>query len=347
MDNLRDHLVSFADDGVHIMVITDAEGRLLWREGTTAVVSKADEIGLVEGAQWDEAGAGTNAIGTALVVGHPVQVFGAEHFVRTNHSWVGTASPVHDPVDGRLLGVVGVNGPALTSHPSTLALVTSVARLAENELTTAHGSALEQLRTVAAPVLARIGGPALVVDRNGWVAAGIEMRPPARVLLPQRRSDTVEHVPPIGWCQREPFFDGWLIRVDESEPTASTSLVLDFHDEPTVTVVTQAGMRRIPLGPRHAEILMLLAWHREGRSAADLSVDLFGDTAHTVAVRAELSRLRRKLGSSLIDHRPYRFPHWLEVVCDKPDDVSALLPNSTAPGVLTMRGSAAALGRLA
>jgi hypothetical protein len=40
-------------------------------------------------------------------------------------------------------------------------------------------------------------------------------------------------------------------------------------------------------------------------SVAELSEALYGDPDHAVAVRAELSRLRRVLGS-ILDSRPYR-----------------------------------------
>lgn len=58
--------------------------------------------------------------------------------------------------------------------------------------------------------------------------------------------------------------------------------------------------------PRHAEILALLAGHRDGLSAADLSTRLFGVADRTVTVRAEISRLRKHLGGMLAAN-PYRF----------------------------------------
>jgi hypothetical protein len=337
VDILRAGLLSFADDGVHIMVITDAEGSVLWREGSTAVCAKAESMGLTEGARWDENSVGTTGIGTAQVVRRPLQVFAAEHFVRTHHPWICTASPLRDPVDGRLLGVVDVSGPAVTAHPSTLALVTSVAQLAERSLHAAHGDEVERLRAVSAPVLARMRGPALVTDRNGWVAAATEILPPDRVLLPDGRLYGGAHVPSIGWCQIEPIFDGWLIRPDPDEPDPPTTVRIDLRGKvPYVVVDAPSGHWRHRLSPRHAEILLVLARCPAGRSAAELSADLFGDPTRTVTVRAELSRLRRRLGS-LISQRPYRFAPGLEIGCDLPDDSAALLPTSTAPAIAKLR----------
>lgn len=92
---------------------------------------------------------GTNAIGTALVTRTPLQVHSAEHFVRSHHGWTCAASPLHDPRDGRLLGVVDVSGPAATVHPATLSLVSAVARVAEGELRARHWAAVERLRSAA------------------------------------------------------------------------------------------------------------------------------------------------------------------------------------------------------
>ena len=64
----------------------------------------------------------------------PVQVFAAEHFVRSHAAWTCAGAPITDPRDGRLIGVVDVSGPLETMHPATLAWVDSVAKLAEARL---------------------------------------------------------------------------------------------------------------------------------------------------------------------------------------------------------------------
>ncbi len=146
LPGLREALVTVADAAQHIMVVCDADGRVLWREGSSAVLRKADTLGFEPGADWSEGVVGTNGVGTPLVVRRPVQVFSAEHFVRTHHSWTCTGAPVTDPRDGTLLGVVDVSGPLRTMHPATLALVDSVAKLAEARLRERHVAALERLR---------------------------------------------------------------------------------------------------------------------------------------------------------------------------------------------------------
>jgi hypothetical protein len=343
MPTLSGGLGSVADASLQIMVVTDPEGRVLWREGNAGVLRRADTICLEEGAAWSEDTTGTNAIGTALSTGSAVQVHSAEHFVRTLHDWTCAAAPVHDPRDGRLLGIIDVSGPQSSFHPSTLALVDSVSRLAESGLRYRHLAAIERLRAVAAPLLCRLGGKALVVDTHGWLAAVTGMPPVDRVPLPDSLGAGRVWLPSLGACVAEPMPGGWLLRVIEADTPASASRVVLDLSEPRrlcATVSGAAGSWTQDLSPRHAELLYVLAVHRQGRSAAQLSVDLFDDPTRTVTVRAELSRVRRRL-TGLLDHRPYRFREEVEVEVLLPDDPRDLLPHSAAPAVLGVRAGGA------
>jgi hypothetical protein len=83
---------------------------------------------------WSEDSAGTNAIGTALTIGRPLQIFSAEHFLPDQHAWWCSAAPIRDPGTGRVLGVVDLSGPLRTAHPHSLALVSAAARMGEQLL---------------------------------------------------------------------------------------------------------------------------------------------------------------------------------------------------------------------
>ncbi|WP_234542068.1 GAF domain-containing protein [Streptomyces shenzhenensis] len=338
---LREGLLPVADTAQHIMVVADADGRVLWREGSSPVLRKADGLGLELGADWREDVVGTNGVGTPAVVRGPVQVFAGEHFVRSHVSWTCSGAPITDPRDGSLLGVVDVSGPLETMHPATLAWVNSVAKLAEARLRELHLDALERLRAVAAPVLARLGGRAVVVDADGWTAAVTGVPYPRRLALPKSLSPGHRWLPALGLCVVEPLAGGWLLRaVDEPAPAGGGRLVLDLARprRPSVTVGGGAGSWSRELSPRHAELLYLLAVRRAGRSAAGLAEDIFGDASRTVTVRAEMSRIRRYLGA-LLEHRPYRFREDAEIEVLLPDDPGDLLPHSTAPAVTAGRAS--------
>lgn len=266
---LSEGLIPAADASAQIVVITDGEGRVLWRDGNQAVIRRANGICLEEGAAWSEDSTGTNAVGTVLEAGRPLQVHSAEHFVRTLQNWTCAAAPVHDPRDGRLLGVIDVSGPDHTFHPATLALVESVARLAVAELRNRHLISVEGLRSVASPILSRLGGRALAVDANGWPAAVTGMPPVARLPLPRSFAAGRMWLPSLGMCAVEPLPGGWLIRVDDENtgagsPAPPGRVVLDLSGRRrwSVTVSGAAGSWTQGLTPRHAELLYVLSLHR-------------------------------------------------------------------------------------
>ncbi len=337
---LHEGLQPFTGSGQHIVMVADAEGRVLWRVGGASGLRRADGHGLAVGVDRREEVVGVNGLGTPLVTRRPVQVASAEHFVRILRSWACTGAVITDPRDGRLLGAVDVSGPLESHHPATLALVESVAKLAEARLWDLHLTSLERLRAVAAPVLARIGGRAVAVDDHGWTAAVTGMPYTRRLALPAALSPGRSRLPALGPCAVEALPGGWLVRPCDGPPAASGTarLVLDLTRPHrwTVTVSGGACSWTHELSPRHAELLYLLARHRTGRSAAALADDLFGDPARTVTARAEMSRVRRRLGAFL-EHRPYRFAEGVEVEVLLPDDPLDLFPRSLAPGVLRAR----------
>src|SRR5581483_9572650 len=59
-----------AGDG-HVFAVTDERGTLLWVRGDPRTVHRVERMNFVAGAAWAECEAGTNAPGTALVLGEP------------------------------------------------------------------------------------------------------------------------------------------------------------------------------------------------------------------------------------------------------------------------------------
>ena len=139
IDLLRDLVGSVAEDGKHLMAVSDGDGRLLWVEGHASPRRLAERMNFVEGAVWDEANAGTNAPGTALALDHAVQIFASEHFRPQVQAWTCAAAPIHDPFTGRTIGIVDVTGGDIVAHPHSLALVSAAARAAEAQLAVTLG----------------------------------------------------------------------------------------------------------------------------------------------------------------------------------------------------------------
>ena len=299
---LRQTLTTIADEASHIMLVTDARGLILWREGAADVRRMADRIALSEGALWSEEAIGTNGMGTALATDQPVQIHSAEHLVRRIHAWTCAAAPVHDPDTGRLLGAVDVSGPLRTVHPAMMALVTAAAQLAEGQLRVRMAAADELLRARNMRHLTALGdepgalltptGRVLAVQPLAWLPERIDVAAGAdRVELADGREAVVEQLD-----------EGYLLRLPEPRRRRTTLRLTLLGDQPSAVV----HGHELGLSLRHAELLALLLLHPSGLTAEQLMLQLYGDEGNPTTVRAEMHRLRNLLGPGVLDTKPYR-----------------------------------------
>jgi hypothetical protein len=301
LPDLRAVLGYAATSADFVVVIADSDGVVLWRDGAQTVRRTADQLGFVEGASWAEHDVGTNAIGTALIENTGITLFSAEHYALRQRGWYCIGEPVRDPRSGDILGVIDISGPALTLHPSTAGLAHSAARLAEAALWRLHRESLDRLCEQSAALLVNTSR-ALVVDEHGWVACARGMENPRRIAAPS--PGTAVFVPELGLTVPERLGHGWILRPRVVD--ARVELELDLGDSPRATIRGDVTWTR-GLSPRHAQILRTLAQNPgHGVTATDLSIALYGNAEHTVAIRSEISRLRKRLGA-IITGQPYRF----------------------------------------
>ena len=134
MPLIRRLLIEEAEDAGAIVVVADADARLLWVEGDPALRRRAEAINWVAGTRWDERVAGTNAPAAAMRLDHALQVFAREHFASNVAGWSCTAAPIHDPTTGRVLGALDLTGRDDVAAPAVLGLVRAAAAAAESEL---------------------------------------------------------------------------------------------------------------------------------------------------------------------------------------------------------------------
>ena len=116
-----------------IMHLVTPSGMILDYEGDPATLELARNFSLIPGANWNEQAAGTNAIGTALNIGAPVQVHAFEHFCENISRWTCSAAVIRDPFEKRLLGALNISGLKNTLHDYCLALAISGARRIEGQ----------------------------------------------------------------------------------------------------------------------------------------------------------------------------------------------------------------------
>jgi PAS domain S-box-containing protein len=171
---LHAQLGDIARESRSLLVVSDASGLLLHIEGPESLKTQAAEMNFVEGAKYSEAAAGTNGIGTVLAAGHALQVFASEHFNQRHHGWACSGAPVHDPVSGRVLGVVDLSSPWLRDDPLSLAFPAAAARALEQCLADVRLHSDARLRRRYADLATRTSD--LLVSPDGYVLAG--GRPP-------------------------------------------------------------------------------------------------------------------------------------------------------------------------
>ncbi|HSV70021.1 MAG TPA: sigma-54-dependent Fis family transcriptional regulator [Methylibium sp.] len=124
----------FLDETGTVMVLTTNEGTVLNLEGDASTFDAAERIHLMPGSSWNEDNCGTNAIGTALAIGQPVQIHSAEHYCEGIKRWTCSATVVRDPIDNGILGVIDVSGLSSTYSRQSLALVVTAASRIESRL---------------------------------------------------------------------------------------------------------------------------------------------------------------------------------------------------------------------
>jgi hypothetical protein len=350
---IRECLAPIADETAHLIVVSDADGVLLWISGNARVrLDAADSMNFTEGALWSEGGAGTNAIGTALAADHAVQVFAAEHFNEVVQRWTCSAAPVHDPDSGELLGVIDITGLMRTQHPHSLALAQTTAHAVESDLRVAMHERDERLRTRYHDRIAAAGGRCALVTPTGRVLAASpeDWLGPDRLELPAGGGELVLASGAQAFAEPVGHDDAFVVRTELPGPAARRRRLLRLSLLGRDRAVVEIDDRPVAVGRRHAEILALLCARTDGMTSEELAADLYGDTGHPSSVRVELHRLRKLLGDC-IETEPYRLSIDLESDVARARGLldrgqvreaaehyaGALLPRSEAPGIVRAR----------
>jgi len=125
-----DRLYGFVKGSGFFAILTDEEGCILSMDGDDAILSEAYGLRMIPGAFMDEKSIGTNAMGTALAEGMPVQVSGAEHFITAYHRWTCSGAPIRD-AEGRVVGSLDLTGDCADVHLHTLGMVVAAANAIE------------------------------------------------------------------------------------------------------------------------------------------------------------------------------------------------------------------------
>lgn len=342
--------VGVVENAGQVLVVADADGIVLWTAGDPEMLLNAEQMQVRPGVGWSERAAGTNGLGTALALDHPIQIFAAEHFKRPLHRWSSSAAPVHDPQTGEILGV-DVWGPLEAAHPHGFSFVVLAARSLETYLRDEAVKRDERLvvrylerlveRRVRRSAVISATGRVLRSTPPGWLGRRLELSPEGVPVTPRSLRAVIET---IG--------DGAGFLVSDAEPgrrpAARPRLQLDALGRERARVCLRSG--ELELTPRQSEILVILALHQEGVTIDELNQALYGSTAAEVTIRAAVSRLRTLLGP-VLSPAPYRldadvradFLHVERLLASGRTGAAveryagALLPGARAPEIVAAR----------
>lgn len=153
------------------VLLADANGVILERQGDPAFRQRSQSVALRPGACWGEADRGTNAIGLALTEGRCASVHGAEHFLACNTFLTCAATPIRNAA-GTIVGLLDVSGDQPARQLHALGLVRMGARMIENRMLMAEFPDAFYLRFHARPELVgTLGEGIAVISASGHLLA--------------------------------------------------------------------------------------------------------------------------------------------------------------------------------
>ena len=127
-------LASLALDSGFAVVMADARGCIIDMRGERDVLRRLSSIDFEPGGDLSEAACGTNAIGTTITDGRPLQLMGAENFCEGGSNLSCTAAPIRDPSTHEIIGALDVTADYRRIHPDLVSLVVQSAVEIEERL---------------------------------------------------------------------------------------------------------------------------------------------------------------------------------------------------------------------
>ncbi|MFG1360976.1 sigma-54-dependent Fis family transcriptional regulator [Xanthobacter pseudotagetidis] len=233
------HLLS---DARSMLILSDPDGAILEAEGDARALDTGQEVKLQQGGLWCEAEIGTNAIGTALACGRPVQIHAAEHFCAPVQRWTCAAAPVRHPFDGEIIGAVDISGSTDTFNPQNLAHAVALAHQIEAVLGRRMEMEHEQvLRHFLSKRSLWLTEEILAFGRSGALIYSTD-----RALKEvARRSDRLIADGRLA-ALKDATPDAWAARIAELLPGASVEIVREDGEEIGGVVVLHAPRRPRP-----------------------------------------------------------------------------------------------------
>lgn len=119
-----ERLYSIVEGSGFYLMLCDREGYILELIGDKDIIERGKESLLVVGANRSESFAGTNAIGTAITLKKPIQIWNGEHYVVSHKKYACSGAPIFNHLN-QLIGCLNLTGEFTKIHTHTLGMVLS------------------------------------------------------------------------------------------------------------------------------------------------------------------------------------------------------------------------------
>ena len=163
-------LYSFIKGFNFVVSLSDENGYVIHMLGDDELITRRTCAShLCLGSVRSEKYAGTNAIGTCLYLGEPLQLYGEEHYVRPNHTYACASAPIRDESD-RIIGCLNFTGPKEQASHITLSVAVSAVNGIEKgmRIRTAN-EGLSIVNKQLSTILQSISSGIIMIDQNGVV----------------------------------------------------------------------------------------------------------------------------------------------------------------------------------
>lgn len=118
---IMDNLYKLVKGSGFLVMLCDREAYILRAIGDRDIMSSANKINFIEGANWGEESVGTNAISMCMQTGGPEQVFAEEHFCHIVKQWTCSSAPIFS--NGKIIGVLNMSAHYSKVQDHTLGMV--------------------------------------------------------------------------------------------------------------------------------------------------------------------------------------------------------------------------------
>jgi transcriptional regulator of acetoin/glycerol metabolism len=170
----------------YVLLLTDANGVTVDFMGDPTFDNHCRRAGLYLGADWNEAYAGTCAVGTCITTGEALTVHQTDHFDATHIPLTCTAAPIYDP-SGNMAAVLDISALRSPEPKAGQLLAMQLVKSFAHKIETAN--LLNRfrnewiLRLAVCPEFADVDPDVVIaVDSSGWI---IGVNNQARIMLQQ------------------------------------------------------------------------------------------------------------------------------------------------------------------